>query len=132
MKVHHIGYITDCIDASVNEFRKLGYVGGEIISDAVQNCKICLLISDRSNDCIELVEPNDDNYQMQKILKIRGCSAYHICYEVEDVESVYNDYCEKEGWINIFKPVAAVALGGRKITYFYNTKIGFIEFVNEK
>lgn len=131
MKVHHIGYITDNIEVSINEFRDLGYLGGDIFNDSIQNCKICLLSSDRCNDYIELVEPNNNNQQMQKLLKKKGCSVYHVCYEVNDVESVYRDFCKKEGWINIFKPVVAIALGGKKITYFYNTKIGFVEFVNK-
>lgn len=130
MKIHHIGYLTNDISDSVREFKLLGYIGGEVFRDPIQNCNICLLKSQTTGDCIELVQPFEDNIQMQKMLKKRGCSAYHICYEVDDVEEAYKEYSEKEGWMNIFKPVAAIALENRKITYFYNTKIGFVEFVN--
>lgn len=132
MKVHHVGYITNDIEESIAGFEVLGYIGNEILNDPIQNCKICLLTELQTGDIIELVQPNEDNLQMLKLLKKRGCSAYHICYEVDDVEFVYQQFLSKEGWMNIFEPKVAVALGGRKITYFYNTKIGFIEFVNSK
>ena len=89
-----------------------------------------MLVSESGN--IELVEPNADNIQMQKLLKKRGCSPYHICYEVDDVNKIYREFSNKEGWMNIFEPVIAPALENRLITYFYNTKIGIVEFVNSK
>ena len=131
MKIHHIGYITDNINETIKEFKELGYTEQDgVFNDSRQNCLICLLVSDY--DCIELVQPLPDNVQMQKLLKKRGRSSYHICYEVEDVFETYKQFLQKEGWMNIFEPVIAPALNDKLVTYFYNTKIGFIEFVNSK
>lgn len=69
---------------------------------------------------------------MQKMLKKRGVSPYHLCYEVDDVEAIYNELSVKEGWMPIFAPVEAIAFGNRKITYFMNAETGFVEFVSEK
>ncbi len=107
-------------------------MSGGVENDNIQQCRICLLVNKNNDDCIELVEPFNDNIQMQKMLKKRGNSAYLICYEVLDVNAVYSEFCEKEGWMNIFKPVKAVALDNRLITYFYNVNLGFVEFVNSK
>jgi len=132
MKIHHVGYLTKDIKASLSAFHDLGYESKDIINDDIQQCRICLLYHCDSNDCIELVQPYETNAQMMKMLSKRGSSAYHICYEVEDVMKIYNEYCNKEGWMNIFKPVVAIALGNKLITYFYNINLGFIEFVNTK
>ncbi len=96
MKIHHIGYLTKNIDASIPAFEELGYVQcEEIKNDEIQLCKICLLSHRTNNDCIELVEPYDGNVQMNKMLSKRGNSAYHICYEVPDVYSIYEQFCNK-------------------------------------
>ena len=82
------------------------------------------------NADIELVKPYEQNLSMQKMLKKRGISPYHLCYEVDDVEALYKDLSAKEGWLPIFAPVPAVAFGNRLITYFLNADAGFVEFVN--
>ena len=132
MEIHHIGYLTKDINASLSAFQDLGYESNDILNDDIQQCKICLLYHRVNNDCIELVQPYETNTQMMKMLSKRGSSAYHICYEVEDVKKIFEEFCNKEGWMNIFKPVVAVALGNRLITYFYNINLGFVEFVNKK
>ena len=132
MKIHHIGYITNNIEDSITDFSALGYSEGDIFDDLSQNCKICILTSISEGDKIELVEPHQSNIQMLKILKKRGCSVYHICYEVEDIVTTYKLFCDREGWLNIFEPKEAIALDNRLITYFYNTKLGFVEFVEKK
>ena len=132
MKIHHVGYLTNKIQSSIEYFQDLGYKADEVYEDNIQLCNICLLYHKESGDCIELVEPYEANAQMQRLLKKRGCGIYHICYEVDDVNAVCDEFCSKEGWMNIFKPVKAIALDNRLITYFYNPNIGFIEFVNSK
>lgn len=131
MKLDHIGYITGDILSTSKGFEIMGYEAGEIFSDDIQKCRICFL-NNNAGDKIELVEPYEDNTPMQKMLKKRGTGPYHVCYEVEDVNEVYEDMLNKEGWIAIFNPVEAVAFDNRKITYFLNGEIGFVEFVNAK
>ena len=69
MKVNHVGYLTNSIEQSANELQSHGYNVGGIFDDKRQNCRICILKSDLGD--IELVEPNSDNIQMQKMLKKR-------------------------------------------------------------
>ena len=128
MKLHHYGYITDSIENTVKSFADLGYTAGEVYNDDVQKCQICLLSG--GNTDIELVKPYEQNLSMQKMMKKRGVYPYHRCYEVDDIEAIYNDLTAKEGWLPLFEPVPAVALGNRLITYFVNADIGFVEFVN--
>lgn len=66
------------------------------------------------------------------MLSQRGNAPYHMCYEVEDVEALFEELSEKEGWMPLFRPVEAAAFNNRLITYFYNTQMGYVEFVNCK
>lgn len=132
MKLHHIGYITGNISDTAKTFEVLGYVQQPVFDDAIQKCFICFLKRDENEPMIELVQPYDDNKSMQKILAKRGVSSYHLCYEVDDIQTVYNQLSETEGWLPIFSPVNAIAFENRKITYFMNADTGFIEFVSTK
>lgn len=131
MKLDHIGYLTADIEASAKAFVTLGYAKGENFDDDIQKCHICFL-TQSGTEAIELVQPYDDNVPMNKMLKKRGTSPYHLCYEVEDVQALYDSLSETEGWTPMFAPVKAIAFGNRLITYFLNAETGFIEFVNAR
>lgn len=132
MKLHHTGYLTGDIDETAKAFEVLGYVAQPVFDDKIQKCFICFLKREEGEALIELVQPYEDNITMQKMLKKRGVSPYHLCYEVLDVQAIYDNLSETEGWLPIFAPLEAVAFENRKITYFMNAETGFVEFVNEK
>jgi len=128
-KLDHIGYLTGDISETSKAFKILGYAVGEIVNDERQQTRICFLRKD-GETTIELVEPYEDNMTMQKMLTKRGVSPYHICYEVENIDTEYEKLIEKD-WTALFKPVEAPAFNNRKICYFWNSEIGFIELVNK-
>jgi len=129
-KIDHIGYLTGDIAATAKAFEKLGYQMGEIVNDDTQRTRICFLTK-ADEVRVELVEPYEDNRTMQKMLTKQGVSPYHTCYEVDDVDREYEQLIQ-EDWVALFKPVAAPAFGNRKICYFWNAEIGFIELVNKQ
>ncbi len=128
-KLEHIGYLTDDITATSEAFAILGYIAGDIFNDDIQQTKICFLNKDGEVK-IELIEPYESNKTMQKMLVKRGVTPYHLCYEVDDVETEYHELLSKN-WTPLFKPVNAIAFDYRKICYFFNQEIGFIELVNK-
>ena len=129
-KIDHIGYLTGDLAATAKAFEKLGYQMGEIVNDDTQRTRICFLT--KANEVrVELVEPYEDNRTMRKMLTKQGVSPYHTCYEVDDVDREYEQLIQ-EDWVALFKPVAAPAFGNRKICYFWNAEIGFIELVNKQ
>lgn len=132
MRLHHTGYITGNIHETAMAFELLGYVQQPVYDDTTQKCFISFLKREEDEALIELVQPYEENKSMQKMLAKRGVSPYHLCYEVEDVQAVYDNLSEKEGWLPIFAPVEAIAFENRKITYFMNAETGYIEFVSEK
>lgn len=126
-QLNHIGYITDDIVKTAENFRMLGYEVGIIVNDDTQHTRICFLTKPGSTN-IELVEPYEDNRTMQKMLK-RGVTPYHTCYEVDDMQAAYEEMLDHD-FTPLFKPVVAPAFGNRLICYFWKTDIGFIELVN--
>ena len=68
---------------------------------------------------------------MLKMLKKKGVSPYHVCYEVDDVDVVFSELNEV-GWLPMFAPVPAPAFDNRLICYMFKQEIGFVEFVNKK
>ena len=127
-RIDHVGYLTGDILSTAKAFEKLGYQMGEIVDDDTQRTRICFLTK-ADEVRVELVEPYEDNKTMQKMLAKRGVTPYHTCYEVDDVDSEYEQLIQ-EDWTALFKPVAAPAFDNRKICYFWKNDIGFIELVN--
>lgn len=126
--LEHVGYLTDDIAKTAEAFRLLGYQYDDIVDDDTQRTRICFL-SKPGETNIELVEPYEDNKTMQKLLK-RGVTPYHTCYEVDDIHAAYEEMLDND-FTPLFKPVAAPALGGRQICYFWKGETGFIELVNQ-
>ena len=123
----HIGYITDNIVLTIEQFSLFGYKAGDIVNDDTQRTRICFL-SKQDEITIELVEPYEDNKTMQKMLK-RGVSPYHVCYVVDDVHMAYEEMLNND-FMPLFKPVSAPAFNNRQICYFWKSDVGFIELVN--
>lgn len=132
MTLHHIGYVVDKIEDVMPNFEILGYKMSSLpVNDDIQRCRICFI--KRANEpLIELVEPYENNKSLRKMQVQRGNALYHMCYEVEDVEALFDELSEKEGWMPLFRPVEAAAFNNRLISYFYNTQVGYVEFVNYK
>jgi methylmalonyl-CoA/ethylmalonyl-CoA epimerase len=128
-KLDHVGYLTGCIPETAKAFESLGYVAGDIINDDHQQTKICFLRKENETN-IELVEPYEDNKTMQKMFAKRGVTPYHVCYEVDDIDAEYDNMIANN-WTALFKPVEAPAFDNRKICYFWNSEIGFVELVNK-
>jgi methylmalonyl-CoA/ethylmalonyl-CoA epimerase len=127
--LNHIGYITNDIAATTQAFNLLGYMADEIIKDNTQRTFICFLHKENTLN-IELVQPFEDNKTMNRMLKKIGVMPYHLCYEVDDVDALYEEFVAKD-WTPLFRPVASVAYGNRLICYFFNRNIGLIEMVNK-
>jgi methylmalonyl-CoA/ethylmalonyl-CoA epimerase len=127
-KFHHMGYVTNNIEKTAALYVSAGYIISEIITDLIQNVKICFLTKE-GNPRIELIEPVDEFSSVNKILKKTGVSPYHVCYEVDDIFVAYDALCEL-GYTPLFRPVEAIALESKLICYFFKKEIGYIELLN--
>ena len=128
MELDHIGYLVENIGEAIGAFSALGYDGGPVVPDDIQKCRICLLKAPGEAK-VELVEPYPENRPMLRLLSKRGQGPYHPCFAVDDIDAVYEEFAAKEGWTPLFAPVRAAAFRGRRITYFLNATLGYVEFL---
>ena len=121
MKFHHIGYLTNNINNSFNDFKKLNYKkSGVLITDNLLKVKIQFLKN--SNNLIELVKPDKINYGLKRIL-LKKNYAYHLAYKVNNLERSLKNI--KKSFKIIVNPVPAKAFKGKNVA-FIKIKDGFI------
>ncbi|MDR0789412.1 MAG: VOC family protein [Bacteroidales bacterium] len=127
---HHIGYAVNDIVVTAEYYVKAGWQLSEVYHDNIQNSKIAFLTKS-GFPLIELVAAVDESSPVVSTLKKSGVSPYHICYEVEDIETAIKDM-KHQRYLPLFKPVPAVALDNRLICYLYNKNVGLIELLNKR
>jgi methylmalonyl-CoA/ethylmalonyl-CoA epimerase len=130
-RFHHIGVATDDIKKTAQTYLGLGYSQTDAVFDPIQNVNIAFLEKEGS-PLIELVEPVDETSPVCNVLKKVGVSAYHFCYEVDDIQLAINDLTSGANkYILLAKPIPAIALSNRKICFLYNKNTGLIELVEK-
>lgn len=129
-RFHHIGYVTDNITNTAAPYLQVGYEATPVIEDPIQRVYICFLTKD-GFPRMELIAPIDENSSVNKIFKKTGVAPYHVCYEVDDINSAFDELVDVQGYIPLFRPVEAIALDNKLICYLYKKEIGFIELVNK-
>ena len=128
MRLDHVGYITEQIEDTLQEFLNLGYTPESIVDFAAHQCKVCLLRKE-GETAVELVQPYESNKSLRRLLK-NGVSPYHVCYEVEDIyQRVTELTIGSGGYLPLSPPVAAPAFGDRQICYLWSRETGYIELL---
>ena len=70
MKFHHIGYLTNNLKSSIDEFKKINYKKkGKQVNDTILKVKIQFI--NNKNNIVELVLPHKKNYGLLKVLKMK-------------------------------------------------------------
>lgn len=80
--------------------------------------------------CIELLAPHDEKSPINNILKKTGVSPYHICYEVDDIETSFADL-KKEKFMPVSKIKVSNAFDNHKVCFFFKKDIGLIEIIEK-
>ena len=116
--LHHVGLASRNALAEAEEWqRTFGLtVVSDLVHDPVQNVRVLFLSDGTSNGTlIELVEPASDKSPVGAFLKTRN-RFYHVCYEVDDLDTAVREVSER-GALIIQDPVNAAAFGGRRIAW---------------
>ena len=127
--INHIGYAVRDINKTAQYYLDAGWSLSEIFDEEVQQAKIAFLTKEGFTK-IELVAPLREGVTspVDNILQKIGCSTYHVCYDVDDIEQAVEDLFD-EGFKPLFEPVESVAMDGHKICYLYHLHVGLIELV---
>lgn len=127
MKINHVGYLVGNIKEGIKSFEQLGYERkSEVIEDLLRRIHICFL--ERDGYCVELVSPIDETSVVYQTYKKIQSAPYHICYEVENIESSLQDF-KKQGYVQTRPIEEATAFKGRKVVFLYHKHMGLIELV---
>lgn len=130
--INHIGYAVRDISKSASVYTSAGWFLSPIFNEEVQGTKIAFLTKENF-PTIELVAPLEEGVSspVDNYLEKVGCSTYHVCYDVDDIEQAVEDLFD-EGFKPLFMPVESVAMSGHKICYLYHMNVGLIELVSTK
>lgn len=133
MKVHHLGVAVPDVAAAIPAYESL--LGQKLLSgpfnDPIQKVRVCFLGHGGPGDVvIELIAPIADDAPVHQYLK-KGLGAYHVCYEVLDMERTLADLRAK-GCLVISGPVPAVAFEGRRIAWLLMPTRQVIELVESE
>lgn len=127
MKFHHIGFLTENINNTFNEFKALNYKKEKkLFVDNVFNVKIQFIKSQTS--IIELIKPNKSNIGLINMLRNKNY-AYHFAYKVKNIDDTIIKL--KKKFKLIMKPTSAIAFNNKRVSFF-KIKNGFIIELIEK
>jgi methylmalonyl-CoA/ethylmalonyl-CoA epimerase len=116
--LHHLGFVVASISAVADEFAASMSArwNGQVVHDPLQRVRVAFFSpADARNPVFELVEPASDVSPVSNFLK-KGCGLHHVCYEIDDLESVLAE-ARSAGLAIVANPTPAVAFGGRRIAW---------------
>ena len=80
---------------------------------------------------IEIIQPIDASSAFYNLLKKYKNTAYHFCYEVDDIKKTVGDL-RQQGYLPLQKISPAVALDNLPVVFLLNPQIGIIELLENK
>lgn len=127
MKINHVGYLVRKLNRAKIAFEELGYVAvSEVIYDDIRDINLCLL--EKEGYVIELVEPASKESEMNSLLKKIGNSAYHICYEVDNIESKIEEL-RLQKYVTCSELCTTRLFNGRRVCFMVHPYMGMIELL---
>lgn len=87
----------------------------EVIED--QGVKTSMLEAEGGGTAIELLEPIDDDSPISKFLEKRGEGIHHICFKVDDIESILERL--KEHGIKLLNENPQPGAEGTKVAFIH-------------
>jgi len=123
---HHVGYATASLEKERPFFAFLGYrQEGEDFADPVQGVAGCFLVGPGPR--IELLENLPGAETLTPWLNA-GIKMYHFAYLVADIEGALEWARSQRARVTV-APVAAVAFGGRRISFVMFRNGLMLEFI---
>lgn len=131
MRIDHIGYAVKDIAKARQSFEELGYSFEELFHDTDRNVNIQFGQMDGYR--IELISPLDKTKAspVDGVLGKNGPTAYHICYETDDLDAEMESLSAAR-FRAVIPPAKAIAFGGRRVVFLMNLAIGLIELVERE
>jgi methylmalonyl-CoA/ethylmalonyl-CoA epimerase len=109
LRLHHIGLVAPHLSELAEVFRSLGLRQATPPEpDLIQKVTASFIASDKGKGTyIELLEPLSDDSPIANFLKKRGGGLHHLCFEVDDIDSMVARLVER-GFKMVSAPVECV------------------------
>ena len=85
LRLHHVGYVVNDIDAAAETYRALGFTDGE--RHEIPEQKILAMTFRAGAGWMELIQPTDPEGPIAAYMAKRGEGVHHVAYQVEDIEA---------------------------------------------
>lgn len=97
LRFHHIGLVVPRLSELAEVFRSLGLKQAtQPEPDPIQKVTASFIAPEKGEGTyIELLEPLSDDSPITNFLKKTGGGLHHLCFEVEDIDSVVNELVER-------------------------------------
>jgi hypothetical protein len=128
MKLHHIGYIVEDIEAY--QSRLIYECKTAEVVDPVQNARLALF-SNFTDSFIELIQPLSEGSFTYNALQKAGNSYHHLCYSVGSKDE-FNDIAKKYNLVLIKDWLPALLFGGKSVCFCYTRNKSIVEFLLEE
>lgn len=129
LKINHIGYLIKKMDTGIEALLKLGFSEEQKIYDPIREAELCFMLKD--GYCLELIAPSKES-TLYPLLKKYKNTAYHICYEVDDLDAAVT-FFEESGYYLFKEKEAAPAFGDNaRVVFLMNPDIGMVELLQER
>jgi hypothetical protein len=125
MKFHHIGFVVDNIAKYESNLLFKNKIAE--VNDSIQNAKLALY-NNYGDSYIELIEPLNENSFTWNVLKKNGNQFHHLCYEIENQETLKNMQ-KQYRLIEILKPIPAVLFNNKLVTFQFTKNKQIVEFL---
>jgi methylmalonyl-CoA/ethylmalonyl-CoA epimerase len=131
--LHHVGVAVSDLDQALVFYQAafaFELVSGPFV-DPIQKVRVCFLKNHGDRGALlELICPAEPDSPVTRFLT-KGVGAYHVCYEVSDLESTL-DHMRSAGCLVLGAPQPAVAFMGRKIAWCFLPTKQLVEFVESR
>lgn len=118
--IHHIGVITDDLDAAVTAYRKLGFEPEEPVRLDDQNVDVVAIRAAES--WIELLAPLDHDSGLGRFLASRGPGMHHVAYLVDDVNATLQQLASRG--VELIDEKARTGLHGWRVAFIHPRSCG--------
>lgn len=128
-RLHHLGIAVRDIEGARALFEQLmGYrLTDGPYDDPIQKVRVAFLERPGDPLVVELVAPGADDAPVHRYLA-RGVGAYHVCYEVANIDEALAGLRARR-CIIVSGPDPAVAFGGRRIAWAFTPTQQLLEVV---
>ena len=121
MKLAHIGIAVKSIQEKLKIWRDIFGLKLQMIEDVPEQ-KIKVAVLEIGDINIELIEPSGEDSTVNKFIEKRGEGLHHLCFEVENIDSVLSEM-KKQG-IKLIDEVPRKGASGKKIAFIHPKDMG--------